>query len=96
MTDTVGHIICGGLGWLLGWIRIWIKDHAFLNVAVNLKHEALIAEGWTPQEAKKFGEMIQKDVHRWYEIGKKKGLEAHYYQPYHGNVHQVPVPEPVE
>ena len=90
MTHLPGHIICGGLGKFLRWALIWIKDHEYLNVAVNLKHEALIEKGWTEQEARRFGEKINQDIHRWYEIGERKGLEAHYYEPFDGNPVAVP------
>jgi hypothetical protein len=96
MTHLPGHIICGGLGKFLRWALIWIKDHEFLNVAVHLKPEALVAAGWSEADARRFGEKINRDIHEWYEIGKRKGLEAHYYLPFEGNPLPVPFDDPHE
>lgn len=92
MTDTLDHIICGGIGKLLGWIRIWIKDHVVLNAAVNLKHEALVEKyGATEDEALEFGAMIQADVRKWYQHAKDKwGVPYHYYKPHPANLKQKP------
>ena len=44
MTDTIDHIICGGAGNVVNECKtIMIHDHTILNVAANLKHEALAA-----------------------------------------------------
>lgn len=95
MTHAPGHILCWGLGKLLGWIRIWIKDHEVLNVAINLKQKALVEKyGWSEREASLFGAMIQRDTERWYEIAEHRGVPYYVYEPHPANLHQEPCEHP--
>lgn len=80
MTHVFGHVECGGAGALIGDKQITIKDHTVLNIAVHLKHQALVdLYGATPEEAIAIGEMIEKDAEKW-----KKKLKKKFGVPYYG------------
>lgn len=94
MTHIWGHLECGGLGRLLGWVLLWFRDHEFLNVGVYLKHEKLeaklVADGMSAAKAhravEKLGKQIHRDVENWYKLGEKLGLEYHEDEPWPGNI----------
>lgn len=72
MTDTIDHIICGGAGSLLSDCKtIMIHDHDVLNVAVNLKHEALAARyeagGASPDAARRKAMRVGKRIQRFWD-----------------------------
>lgn len=102
MTHIFGHLECGGLGRLLGWVLLWLREHEFLNVGINLKHEKLeakfIAQGMSAAKAKKavekLGRKIHSDVAGWYDIAERLGLEYHEDEPWPGNLTSPTVPEP--
>lgn len=84
MTDTIDHIICGGAGTSLGEKSILIYDHDVLNVAINLKHEALIAL-IGKREAMKYGRRIQRFVDGLYADLADDGVPVHTYEPHAQN-----------
>ena len=71
MTDTIDHIICGGAGTEIGSKSIIIHDHEVLNVAVNLKHNALIAhyeeQGMTHEKAHKKALRLGKRIQSFWD-----------------------------
>jgi hypothetical protein len=87
VTHEFGHVECGGAGALLGEKQITIYDHAILNVANHLKHEAMVAflvgQGMpadkADRKARRLGQMIANDAHRWYDYLEDLGIgyEAH-------------------
>jgi len=79
MTHEFGHVECGGAGKLLGEKQIYIKDHEVLNIAVHLKHEALVQNyGATVKQAEAIGQEIADDIEKWKDKLKKK-----FNVPYH-------------
>lgn len=93
MTDVEGHIICGGAGACHGEKSILIWDHAALNVAVNLKHQGMIAEliALGVPEAKahrithRLGRRMQRFYDDLYEDLADLGLETAVYEPHAQN-----------
>lgn len=83
MTHIFGHVECGGAGAPIGDKTIVIKDHTVLNIAIHLKHQALIdLYGATEAEAEAIGEMIKKDVDKWKKkLKKKHGVPYYGYEP---------------
>lgn len=72
MTDTIDHIICGGAGNVVNPTKtIVIHDHEVLNVAVNLKHLALIAHyesrGLSHEKAHKKAMRIGQRIQRFWD-----------------------------
>jgi hypothetical protein len=96
MTHEFGHTECGGLGRLLGWIKVWLKDHVVMNVAVHLKHENLIEKYDVPEaDALEFGRKIHEQIQGWYdEAHERWGVPYYNYKPWPGNlkakVHKAP------
>jgi hypothetical protein len=95
MTDTIGHIVCGGGGTCLGEKTIIIWDHEILNAAVHLKHEHLTAwlvankgfsEGKAERIALRMGRKIQADADRWYADLERLGIETTEYEPHAENL----------
>lgn len=95
MTDTIDHIICGGAGAVVNDCKtIMIHDHEILNVAVNLKHEALaahyIAHGVAPDKAHKkalrLGKRIQRFWDDLYADLEADGVPAFTYEPNPANL----------
>lgn len=84
MTDTIGHILCGGAGAKLSEKTIAIYDHEVLNVAVNLKHEALAAI-IGHREAKLYGKRIQRFFDALYNDLAEDGVPTHTYEPHAEN-----------
>lgn len=88
MTDTIDHIICGGAGNVTNPEKsILIHDHTILNVAVNLKHEALASfyesQGMDADKAHKkamrLGRRIQRFWDDLYADLEADGIEAYTY-----------------
>lgn len=71
MTDTIDHIICGGAGAEIAEKSIVIHDHEILNVAVNLKHEALAAhyesQGMTHDRAHRKALRLGRRIQRFWD-----------------------------
>lgn len=95
MTDTIDHIICGGAGNVVNATKtIIIHDHEVLNVAVNLKHEALIthyenqglSNAKAHKKAIKLGERIQKFWDDVYEDLEDDGVPVFNYEPNPANL----------
>lgn len=89
MTDTIDHIICGGAGDVVNDCKsIMIHDHTILNVAVNLKHEALAAhykaqgmdEGRAHRKALRLGKRIQRFWDDLYADLEDDGVPAFTYE----------------
>lgn len=90
MTDTIDHIICGGAGNVVNETKtIIIHDHEILNVAVNLKHNALIAhyesQGLSHvkahSKAMRVGRRIQRFWDDLYADLEDDGVPAFTYEP---------------
>lgn len=93
MPHIFGHIECGGAGDLLGEKQITIYDHAVLNVANHLKHEAMVAvlvangmtEAKATKKAERLGKMMAHDAHRWYDFLEDLGIEYTAHEPHPQN-----------
>lgn len=95
MTDTIDHIICGGAGAVVNDTKaIIIHDHTILNVAVNLKHEAL-AEHYGSQgmnhdkahrKALRLGRRIQRFWDDLYADLEDDGVPVNTYEPNPANL----------
>jgi hypothetical protein len=94
MTHVYGHIECGGAGELLGEKEITIYDHAILNVANHLKHDAMVAylvangmaEAKAEKKAERLGKMMANDAHRWYDFLEDLGIDYEYHEPHAQNL----------
>lgn len=95
MTDTIDHIICGGAGAVVSPTKtIIIHDHEVLNVAINLKHEALAVHyqgrGLSPEKAHKksmrVGHRIQRFWDELYHELEEDGLTVFTYEPNPANL----------
>jgi hypothetical protein len=95
VTDTIDHIICGGAGNVINDCKtIMIHDHEVLNVAVNLKHEALAAhyesqglnEARAHRKALRVGKRIQRFWDDLYADLEDDGLPSFTYDPNPANL----------
>lgn len=93
-SDGDTTVLCGGLGRILGWVLIWLREHEFVNVGVRINTRKLVAKGWTPLEAHFFKEMIERDIRKWYELAERRGVDYDESPPYPGNITSPVVPEP--